>query len=194
MWPWIQDPDPSEVLIAKAEALAALPHPTASVGPPIDEIDPRTAPLVAQAICAQEIPLAPGCNSAAYVGWLGEDMGQITTVSAARSVLHANAFRDWLWTGTHKQLDPAQKRAFALVVGRRTGPGRRLPLTEILDAVQHDRTTEQHRSLAARNFPDLDGRPGLAPTPDLWAARLEEGRRSGRVSRTGEIDWTSRGL
>lgn len=168
--------------------------PRALAGPPADAIDPRTAPLIAQALCALEVPLAPGCNSAAYVGWLGEDMGRVTTVSAARSILQANAFRDWLWVGTHEPLDAIQRRAFALVIGRYAQMRPRLPLVEIRDAVERGQPTDEHRSRARRNFPDLNGRPGPAPTHELWTQRLDEGRRSGRVSPTGTIAWTSRGL
>lgn len=194
VWPWIEDPDPDDVLVAKARALAAAPRRPSQSEFAREPIDPRTAPLVAQRICATEIPLAPGCNSAAHVGWLGQDMGQITTVTDARSVLEANAYRDWLWTGTHCPLSSAELEVFSAVVGRRAHLRHPLPLVEILKAVARGQPTDEHRRVACRHFPDLDGKPGPAPTEELWDQRTEQGRRAGRVSVNGIVSWTSRGL
>ncbi|WP_026909450.1 hypothetical protein [Patulibacter minatonensis] len=193
MWPWIEPPDADDVLVAKARAFADAPEPVGPIAFAREPIDPRTAPLVAQRLCVLEIPLPPGCNSAAHVGWLGEDMGQTTTVEDARTVLRANAFRDWLWFGTHHPLDDAQLEVFTAVVGHRRAPTR-APVLEILDAVAHGRPTREHRDLARRPFPDLGGRPGPAPTEELWAARLADGRRTGRVAADGTVAWGSRGL
>lgn len=194
VWPWIEEPDTDEILVVKARALATTPSRLRSSEINREQIDPRTAPLLAQCLCAREIPLPPGCNSAAHVGWLGEDMGQITTVEDARSVLHANAYRDWLWFGTHHRLSDAQRQAFAAVVGRYAGSRHPLPLTEILDRVANGHPLDEYGWVSDRNFRDLDGRPGPAPTAELWSSRLAEARQAGRVSPTGQISWTSRGL
>jgi hypothetical protein len=194
VWPWIEEPDAEDVLVAKARAFAKSPPRDTSSEINRDPIDPRTAPMVAQRLCALEMPLPPGYNSAAHVGWLGQDMGQTTTVQDARSVLHANAYRDWLWFGTHHALGAAQREAFAAVVGRHARADRPLPLLDILDAVAHGRPTDEHQAVACRNFRDLNGRPGPAPTAELWADRLAEGRRTGKVTATGTIAWGSRGL
>jgi hypothetical protein len=194
VWPWIEEPDTDDALVAKARAFAEAPRRATSSEINRDPIDPKTAPLVAQRLSALEIPLPPGYNSAAHVGWLGNDMGQTTTVQDARSVLHANAYRDWLWFGTHHTLNPAQCHAFSAVVGRQATIRHPLPLQKILDAVAHDQPIDEYQAAARLNFRDLDGQPGPAPTADLWAERLAEGRRTGRVTATGAIAWGSRGL
>jgi hypothetical protein len=112
----------------------------------------------------------------------------------ARSVLRANAFRDWLWFGTHRPLTGGRRETFEIVVGRCATPGSPGVLVEILNAVLRGRPTDEHRHSASRNFRDLDGAPGPAPTAERWADRLAEGRRTGRVTPTGHIIWGPRGL
>lgn len=193
VWPWIEEPDDERTLLEKARVLAATPR-TPRTAAEEQTIDPKTAPLHAQRLCVRESPLPPGCNSAAHVGWLGEDMGQVTTIEQARSVVLANAFRDWLWFGTHRTLTDVQFEVFDLLMTHRQVPARAVAVVEAIDGVRRREPTDQHRRTAERSFAGLGGRPGPAPTAELWAQRLAAGRDAGLIAPDGTITWGSRGL
>lgn len=59
---------------------------------------------------ALKIQLLPAATPLRTWDGSGQDMGQITRVQDARAVLHANAYRDGLWFGTHNPLDRPTRR------------------------------------------------------------------------------------
>ncbi|HXE43907.1 MAG TPA: hypothetical protein VN635_01805 [Conexibacter sp.] len=94
----------------KSQALVESPSPavgvpSADVGP---AIEPAAARDVARGISEAEVPLPPGLNTAAALDWQRQsDTGPITA-GDVRSLLQANAARDWVWYATHATLTPQE--------------------------------------------------------------------------------------
>lgn len=117
----------------------------------------------AATISTNEIPLAPGLNTAQSIDWTKQSghFGDGSVSEAdVRSILEENAFRDWIWFAANNELSDADR---ALVEQLPSWNEFRRPDVQkwaadhVTTALGADRQAAKED--AATLFPDFDGRP-----------------------------------